>query len=251
MRTFVTFQPGEMRGCTGCHETRDETPLTYAGVPSAVSEDPAMPVPPSWGNRVLPDYESHVQPIIERHCASCHGQDDPAGGLEFSGRKIDGYCQSYRTMFGLSPDEPTPVQEGWSFKLFYPDAPEPRRDKEALQRMERNEYPGQLIAISNRFSDASITEPRQFGSGKSPLVLTLLNDRLHRDEVKMSRSDWIDLLTWVDLNAPYWGSFVDKEPVRDDRPPRRIRVVLPPPFGPKTETESAGSLDGPRTSPPG
>jgi hypothetical protein len=238
MRTFVTFQPGEIRGCTGCHETRDESPMSYVGIPSAVQGEPAMPVPPSWGNRVLPDYESHIQPIIERHCTRCHGQDDPDGGLEFTGRQIDGYCQSYRTMFGLSADESTPMQEGWSYKLFHPDAPEPKLDKEALKRMERNEYPGQLIAISDRFSDASITEPRQFGSAKSALVLTLLNDPLHRNEVKIGQNEWIDLVTWVDLNAPYWGSFVDKEPVRKGRPPKRIRVELPPPFGAEVETET-------------
>jgi hypothetical protein len=230
MRTFVTFQPGEIRGCTGCHETRDEAPSGYAGIPSAVNTEPEAPTPPSWGNRVLPDYELHIQPIIERHCASCHGGDEPDGGLEFTARKIDGYCQSYRTMFGLSPDEPTPVQEGWSYKLFYPDAPAPKRDKKALQRMERNQYPGQLVAVSDRFSDASITAPRQFGSARSPLILALLNEPVHRDEVNMSRSDWIDLVTWVDLNAPYWGSFVDKEPVRREEKPKRVFVEFPPPF---------------------
>jgi hypothetical protein len=46
----------------------------------------------------------------------------------------------------------------------------------------------------------------------------------------MSEQDWIDFVTWVDLNAPYWGSFVDKEPLRDDGPPERIKFTFPKPF---------------------
>ncbi len=232
MRTFVTLQPGELRGCTGCHETRDETPMTSYRLPTAAPEKPSVPIPPSWGNEELPDYERHIQPILDKYCVSCHGETDPAAGLEFSGRKFDGYCQSYRTMFGLSADEPTPIDETWSFNLFYPEAPKPDRDRDSLKQMEKNEFPGQLISISNRFSDASITQPMEFGSHKSEFILALLEED-HQKRVNMSQEDWIDLVTWVDLNAPYWGSFVDKEPVREGEKPVRVRIELPPPFGPE------------------
>lgn len=229
MRTFAIFQPGEMRGCTGCHETRDETPLSSYRMPKAVSRMPSRPVPPSWSARELPDYERHIQPIISKYCASCHDQHDPAGGLDFTDRKVDGYCQSYRTMFGLGPEEPTPFWEPWTYNLFYPNDDPAVQDKDALKAMEKNQYPGQLISISNRFSGAEISEPYQFGSHKSKLITTLLQDD-HRKNVNMKQQEWIDLVTWVDLNAPYWGSFVDKEPARDDKQPKRIRVFFPEPF---------------------
>lgn len=229
MRSFVIFQPGEMRGCTGCHETRDETPLSNYRMPKAVAQEPAMPKPPSWGNRALPDYEKHIEPIITKYCADCHRAEHPAAGLEFTSRKIHGYSQAYRTMFGLSPDADTPVWEPWAFKLFHPEMQDVAQDKDSLRKMEKNQYPGQLISISNRFGDARITEPYAFGSTQSKFITTLLKEN-HQRRVKMEEQEWIDLVTWVDLNAPYWGSFVDKEPVRDDQPPKRIEVLFPEPF---------------------
>jgi hypothetical protein len=230
MRTFITFQPGEVRGCTGCHETRDEAPITVHRVPSAVRRAPSMPLPPSWGDQTLPDYEEHIQPIIARNCVSCHDQTDPAGGLEFSNRKIEGQFQSYRTMFGLSATDKTPVQETWSHKIINPDNPNPQKNRDALEQMEDNDYPGQLVAISNRFSDISVSQVKEFGSNASILTLTLANDPRHQKNVQMSQQEWIDLVTWVDLNAPYWGSFVDKEPIRDGQAPKRIKYKFPKPF---------------------
>lgn len=227
MRTFITFQPGEFRGCTGCHESRDEAPRVLNRMPSAVRRNASVPVPPSWGDHQLPNYSDHIQPIIEKHCSSCHGPNDPAAGLEFSSRQIEGYAQSYRTMFGLSADERTPVQEIWSHKIINPDNPDPLEDRDALKLMEKNKYPGQLIAISNRFGDMSVSQVKEFGSNASPLTLTLINDELHKDKVDMSQQEWIDLVTWVDLNAPYWGSFVNKEPMREGKPPERVEIFFP------------------------
>ena len=248
MRSFITLQPGEVRGCTGCHETKTQTPVLPFRVPLGVRKGPATPIPPPWGDTELPDYERHIQPIITRHCTACHGERAPDGGLEFTARKVDGYCQSYRTMFGLSADDPTPVDDVGSYKLFHPDQLEPERDREPLKKMERNEYPGQLLSISDRFSDASITEPMEFGSHKSKLILTLLNDSLHNQEVKMREEDWISLVTWIDLNAPYWGTFVDKQPVRKGERPRRVRIDLPSPWSSLAEgmphDEERAFMDG-------
>ena len=230
MRTFITFQPGEVRGCTGCHESRDEAPITVDRVPQAVRCTPSMPVPPSWGEQVLPDYEEHIQPMIAKHCEGCHGAQDPAAGLEFSSRKIEGQYQSYRTMFGLDADDRTPVWEPWSHKIINPDNPNPVQDKKALRQMENNEYPGQLLFISNRFGDISVSQVKEFGSNASKLTLTLAHDPLHQENVNMSEQEWIDFVTWVDLNAPYWGSFVNKEPMRRDEPPIRVKFKFPKPF---------------------
>lgn len=230
MRSFITFQPGEIRGCTGCHETRDQAPLKIQRVARAAQREPSMPMPPSWGASVLPDFEEHIQPILSKHCTDCHGPDDPAGGLEFSQRKIEGQYQSYRTLFGLAASDKTPVQEGWSHKLINPENPEPKLDRDALKAMEKNQYPNQLVTISNRFGDNSVSQVREFGSKNSRLTLTLVNDPEHREAVQMSEQEWIDLVTWVDLNVPYWGSFVDKEPLRKDQAPRRIKVKFPEPF---------------------
>lgn len=229
MRSFITFGRGETRGCTGCHETRDEAPMAMHHVPKALLREPSHPKPPSWGDTTLPDYEDHIHPIFANNCESCHGAANPACGLEFSSRRVDGYYQAYRTLFGLKASDPTPVQELKAFLLTFGEGHNVVEDKESLKMMEENRYPGQLVTISNKFSDASVTKVREFGSGNSKLTQVLLSES-HRKHVKLNEKDWQDLVTWIDLNAPYWGSFVDKEPVRKGGKPVRVKIPMGQPF---------------------
>jgi hypothetical protein len=232
MRTFVSMNRGETRGCTGCHETRDEAPMALHYVPKALYREPSSPKAPSWGDTVLPDYEEHIHPIFANNCISCHGEKDPAAGLEFSSRRIDGYYQAYRTLFGLKPNDPTPVQEVNAFELTFGKGHNIVSDREALQKMIDHTYPGQLISISNRYSDNSVTKVREFGSSQSKLTQVLLSEE-HQKKVQLSPQEWEDLVTWIDLNAPYWGSFFDKEPVRDGGTPRKVKVTFDAPFAEK------------------
>jgi hypothetical protein len=229
MRSFITFGRGETRGCTGCHETRDEAPMALNYVPKALLREPSQPEPPSWGDTTLPDYEDHIHKIFANNCEGCHGVTNPASGLEFSSRRIDGYYQAYRTLFGLKATEPTPVQELKAFLLTFGEEHNVVEDKESLKLMEENRYPGQLVTISNKFSDASVTKVREFGSGNSKLTQVLLSES-HRKHVKLNEKDWKDLVTWIDLNAPYWGSFLDKEPARKGGKPIRVKFPMGEPF---------------------
>lgn len=83
MRSFVSFQPGETRGCMGCHETRPVAPPARA-FPAALLRDPSEPEPLPFGRRPL-DFLRDVQPVFDRHCVSCHSGLRPAGGLDFFG----------------------------------------------------------------------------------------------------------------------------------------------------------------------
>ena len=224
MRSNVTFQPGEVRGCVGCHETRSAAVASLAPLRGAAAAqdlvgmgEPHTPAPPPWGDDTLLDYERHVQPLLDRHCVRCHGQESPQGGVEFTARRApDGFLQSFRTMFGLKWADETPFGKSGAL----------------LRKMAVNEAPGQLVAISDRFSGSSVTRPRQFGSAKSRLILALA-DTNHRSEVALGPDDWITLVTWVDANAPYYGTYLKK---RDDsgRPlvsPVRVGFDLGLPFG--------------------
>ena len=234
MRSFITFGKGETRGCTGCHESRDEAPMGLTYLPKALERKASQPEPPSWGDTTLPDYEAHIHQIFENNCVSCHGAEDPAAGLEFSSRRVDGYYQAYRTLFGLSANDPTPVQELKAWELTFGKEHNVVVDKQALQNMERNEYPGQLITISNKFSDMSVTKVREFGSGNSKLINVLMSEE-HQKHVQLSEKNWKDLVTWIDLNAPYWGSFINKEPVRDGKKPERVVVKIGESFAEKNK----------------
>ncbi len=83
MRSFVSFQPGEVRACAGCHETRAEAPAPR-GLPLALRREPVVPVPPPWGRRAL-SFLRDVQPVLDRACVRCHGGLSPDADLDLSG----------------------------------------------------------------------------------------------------------------------------------------------------------------------
>lgn len=244
MRSNVTFPAGETRSCIGCHESKTVAlPAAGGAMPLALRRAPSTPEPPPWGDRELPDFERHIQPIFDRHCVRCHGEKEPKGGLEFTARRIDGYLQSYRTLFGLKPSDPTPFAKGY-WKIWHPNEPPLTEEqhqyaKTFLRDVLRSPAAGQLVRVADYTGGAEVTLPLQFGSGTSRLALQLVRDAEHRKEVKLSRDEWISLTTWIDLNAQYWGTFVEKDGHFASRrpgfrgaviPPRRVQVMFPDPW---------------------
>ena len=201
MRSHISFQPGEVRGCLGCHETKPKTPNARGPAPTAMLRQPDLPKPPPWGSQKLLGYQWLVQPIFERRCAGCHGADDPEGGIDLSATVAeDGFYQSFRTLFssrkGPNDEKGAPV----------------------------------LVSLSNRFDGSAVTQPKQFGSHRSRLVEVLLNDKLHREEAELSQEEWLALVTWIDANAPYYDTFYNRRPRDGGEPRRDVIVELPAPF---------------------
>jgi hypothetical protein len=188
MRTHVTLQAGETRGCTGCHESRLHTPQTTWRSSLALQRPPSIPDPPPWGAERLLGYEALIQPILNEHCVRCHGVDDPDGGADLTDTPTsDGFYQSFATLFGRSPDGQ--MGKPW-------------------------------ISVADRLSDSSVTQTMQFGSHRSRLIDLLRDDPLHNAEVQLAFEQWRTLVTWIDANAPYHDRFYNRRPA-DGGPPRR------------------------------
>lgn len=181
MRSFVSLQHGETRSCRGCHETQAKTPRADWRSPLALKQPPVEPVAPPWGNQRLLGYEWLIQPILDQHCTRCHGPTRADGDLDLGpSRNADGLLQSFATMFGRGSDGQSTGQV--------------------------------LVSVADRFSDSSVSQPKQFGSHRSSLVTTLLEDPLHLREVQLDEDQWYALVTWIDCNAPYYDRFINKRP---------------------------------------
>ncbi len=234
MRSHIEFKPGEFRGCVGCHETKHYVPrIASKRGKRALEREPSLPKPPPWGDVAIMDYEELIQPIFDRRCVECHDASDPKTDLDLTdSRGPHGFVQSYRSLFGIQKDMPTPLGEG--YREAYTGIPLLENDENVMyQSLRRRIYsPGGLLCLSNHMSGPEVTQPKQFGSHRSRLVLSLLNDEVHRENVSLSRDEWETLVTWVDANAPYharYYQYFDSDGKRLPNP-LRVRVELDPPF---------------------
>ena len=95
MRSVVQLQPGEQRGCVGCHEHRHSAPP--AKTPLASHRAPSELQPPPWGSQPFA-FQTVVQPVLNSKCVSCHGANDKGGIHLTATLDADKVPASYRTL---------------------------------------------------------------------------------------------------------------------------------------------------------
>ncbi len=113
-RTFVNYMPGESRACIGCHETPEdatrfrESEVANKGQPLAFKRSPSMPGPQpgeKQGGRPV-HYEANVQPVLDKHCVSCHSGNQPKAGMSLSGERTRMFSVSYESLVPERRKEP-------------------------------------------------------------------------------------------------------------------------------------------------
>jgi hypothetical protein len=110
MRSIVYLQPGEKRGCVGCHEPPGTTPPTRSVI--AAQRPPSVIEPGPDGS--LPfGYVRLIQPILDQHCVRCHdGSEGPEKSpLILTGEATSAFTRSYENLLPFlswpSPDDVT------------------------------------------------------------------------------------------------------------------------------------------------
>ncbi|MCE5218272.1 discoidin domain-containing protein [bacterium] len=166
MRSLAYLQPGEVRSCIGCHEPRQTAPANRRA--QATLREPSQPVAGPEGTRPF-SYQRLVQPVLDRHCVTCHqpggsGQKLPLTG-DFASDK-DPFTRSYRS---LAQKKYVPWFDSVNGGEWIPE-----------------------------------TTPGQFGARSSGLVRMLLTG--HHD-VKLPPEDLQRLCLWIDLNVPFYGCY--------------------------------------------
>jgi len=175
MRTFVNLMPGERRSCIGCHERRQWAPQVKPARPLAASlpAETLSPQPGDSGPRTV-HYALDIRPILDRHCLGCHGsrQDGRLPAGELS----------------LS---------GELTKLY---------DRSYENLIDQ----GLVSYLNDGYGSANVAPelPLTFGSHRSRLV-----ERIRRQPCKagLTREEFIRIVTWIDANAPYFGTHEGKK----------------------------------------
>jgi mono/diheme cytochrome c family protein len=103
MQSFVSVLPGETTSCLGCHEPRTQAPQMPGRAAILAAAREPTPVQPFAGVPDVIDYPRHIQPILDKHCVSCHSYENRKGGAILVGdygarRGTRRFNQSYWTL---------------------------------------------------------------------------------------------------------------------------------------------------------
>jgi hypothetical protein len=186
MRSWVTLQPGEKLACYGCHEDKN-TPPTPSPNPIASTPKPLEPFFDIQNDFLY--YPKYIQPILDKHCVSCHDSGSESG-LDLRGDRF------------------------WTGTLTN-DAD----NKTACRYWTRSYYnlttgvggfsaAGKYVTISGLdvMARAEGLQPNSFGSQKSALITKL---REGHSDVTLSEEKMGKLCAWIDLCIPHSGYYTD------------------------------------------
>lgn len=121
MRSGVSLMPGEINGCVGCHEDRLSIPAPLPKRPLALGKKPLELS--KWMDKepFKFSFMEHVQPILDKHCVSCHDFDTKdrkklvlAKDMNpfFNAAYINLYVNKIVTLVGGGPAE---IQQAYSW----------------------------------------------------------------------------------------------------------------------------------------
>ena len=176
MRSWFTAMPGETVSCVGCHEKQDTVAASRQNL--AALRTPSD-IAPWYGPTRGFNFAREVQPVLDRHCAGCHnGAADSKTTLDLRGGRM---ITDWATQFAGHVDP----RVGGKFSTAYAE----------LHRFVRR--PG----IE---SDMHLLSPMEFHADSTELGQILAKGH---HGVKLDVESLDRLVTWIDLNAPYHGTW--------------------------------------------
>lgn len=172
MRSVSYLQPGEKASCVGCHENRMDAPPTPAVKTLALRRAPSVIEPAPDGSLPL-SYPILVQPVLDKHCVQCHGDtraDGPPGApIRLTGVPEGRYTQSYNALISRVS------YASWGRGGVFPEG-----------------------------NCEPLAQPGFFGAKGSALTKTF--EPGHYD-VQLTSEERERVVTWMDANALFYGTF--------------------------------------------
>ena len=177
MRSWMTAMPGETVQCSGCHEPQNTAPP--AGATIALNRPPAE-IEPWYGPLRGFSYSREVQPVIDRYCVGCHDGRSQTDGTPIADLRGTERISDWKIITAGNGGS-----RGGKFSVGYAE----------LHRYVRR--PG----IE---SDYHMLEPMEYHADSTQLVQMLQKGHYN---VKLDAESWDRLITWIDLNCPFHGTW--------------------------------------------
>lgn len=172
MRSWFTAMPGEVLSCVGCHESANSTPPARATLAFTA---PAAEIVPRRVPVTGFGFEREVQPVLDRHCVGCHD----------GGRAVPDFRGGTMVRDWSSAISGNGGAHAGKFSTSYVNL---------LPYTRANGIEG----------DYRLLAPMEFHFSTSELGQML---RKGHHGVELDADARERLVTWVDLNRPYHGSW--------------------------------------------
>jgi len=200
MRSWFTAMPGEVLSCVGCHERQN------TGTPNRqtiAARRPPAEIAPWYGPVRGFSFQREVQPVLDRYCVGCHDGSPP--------EKVTGtFCAQH-----------PPGPSGKRCLSPFPDPFPDLRGSEMITDWNSGIAGHVSAAIGGKFSvsyaelhryvrrpgiesNIRLQTPMEFHADATELVQMLKKGHYN---VKLDAEAWDRLVTWIDLNAPYHGTW--------------------------------------------
>ena len=173
MRSWSTLQPGETFSCVGCHEDKNSTPPAAPVLTRAMQAGP-QPLEPFYGDTRGFSFPRLIQPILDKHCVSCHRRD------------VLAEKQSKISLTGSGAFDDR-ARKTWS------DAYKALADPAICSWVSPQSGPPML-------------PPYHTGAAKSRLIEMLAAGH---EDVELSREEMDKLACWIDLAVPFSGDYTE------------------------------------------
>jgi len=180
MRSWATLMPGEKMSCVGCHEHKNQGPLSGNRTGMAMKAGPEE-LAPFYGPPRGFSFPKEIQPILDKHCVTCHSKDG-------KGKKL---------LLTAEPVLDARSKRNWSRAYLTLT-----RTKDGGSRGEANEV---VNWISNS-SEPCMIPPQYGGSTRSKLIA--MHEKGHNG-VELSREEMDKLAAWIDLVVPFCGDYFE------------------------------------------
>jgi formylglycine-generating enzyme required for sulfatase activity len=235
MRSWFTAMPGEVLSCAGCHEPQNSGPPNRRSI---AARRPPSEITPWHGPARGFSFAREVQPVLDRYCVGCHD-----GGKEEGGRRKEEVAVG-----GPNPRFPIPVPPSSFLLPPFPSSLTPHPSSLDLRGDQKiTDWSSQIAgnvgpAVGGKFSvayaelhrfvrrpgiesDIHLLAPMEFHADSTELVQLL---RKGHYGVRLDAEAWDRLVTWIDLGAPYhgtWTEIVGKAQVEPQAARRRAMLA--------------------------
>lgn len=157
----------------GCVGCHEPKHTAPAGLDTIAQHRPPSDITPPPGGARAPDFYHDVQPVLNEHCAECHTGAQPKGGVDLSADFTNLFNVAYETLTGQG-----------------------------------------LVSFVSDYDVTSLPTrpPKYYGSHASKAIRTLLGPHRAEGRVDMPPRDFRKLVTWIDCNCPYYGTYTFSRP---------------------------------------